>query len=239
VASVDPSASIAAALRARAAMLSALGEHGAASVAADCAAGRSPTAGSYALRAEVRLRAADRLGALADVERGLALDRDDPRLLVLRGRMATEAGDLAAGLRWFDRALFHGATGPVHVWRARTMVAQGRHEQAVEAWSAALADDPDDPETFLARARCMRRLGHWENALADLERAAERAPDGSSVLIRVTLDYLACLPARPDRLTRVVELARRSLVGPSRFRRSDSWIGSLFPLGKLRRRGDH
>jgi tetratricopeptide (TPR) repeat protein len=194
-------------------MLSALGEHAAAAVEADRAVGRSPTAASYALRAEVRLRAGDRLGALADVARGLASDPDDPRLLILRGRLATEAADPESGLRWLDRAVFHGAAGPAHVWRARAMVAQGRHKQAVEAWSAALADDPDDPEAFLGRARCMRRLGHWENAFADLERAAERAPDGSWLLTRVTLDYLACLPARPNRLPRVVELARRALLG--------------------------
>ncbi len=98
------------------------------------------------------------------------------------------------------------------------MVAQGRHEQAVAAWTAALADDPDDPEAFLGRAACMRRLGHWENALADLQRAAELAPSGSSILTRVTLDYLACLPERPDRLTRIIELARRALSAPSPVR---------------------
>jgi Flp pilus assembly protein TadD len=139
-------------------------------------------------------------------------------LLVLRGRLAIEAGDRAAGLRWLDLALVHGAPGPVHMWRARAMAAQGRHEQAVAAWSAALADDPDDTEAFLGRARCMRHLGHWENALADLQRAAELAPNGSSVLTRVTLDYLACLPARPDRLPRIVEVAWRALFAPSPVR---------------------
>ena len=88
-------------------------------------------------------------------------------------------------------------------------------EEAVEAWSAALANDPDDADAYLGRARCMRQLGLWENALADLERAAERVPDGSTIFARVTLEYLACLPARPDRLPRVVELARRLLVGRS------------------------
>jgi serine/threonine protein kinase len=202
-----------AAHRARAAMLIALGENAAAMAEADRAVERSPTAGSYALRAEVRLRAGNRAGAMADVEHGLAVDPDDPRLLVLRGRMAIETGDPRTGLRWLDRAVFFGASGRVHAWRGRAMMALGRHERAVDAWSAALADDPDDAESFLGRAKCMRRLGLWENALADLQRAAERAPDGSPVLIRVTLAFVACLPARPDRFPRVVELAGRVLSG--------------------------
>ncbi len=88
-----------------------------------------------------------------------------------------------------------------------------RPEDAVEAWSAALANDPEDANAYLGRARCMRQLGLWENALADLERAAERVSDGSTIFAQTTLDYLACLHARPDRLPRVVELARRLSVG--------------------------
>ncbi len=62
-AAADPSATIAAAaLRACAAMFSALGDHDAATAEADRAVRRSPTAGSYALRSEVRLRAGDRIG---------------------------------------------------------------------------------------------------------------------------------------------------------------------------------
>lgn len=213
----DPTVSIAA-LRSRAAMLSALDDHSAALAEADRAVRRSPTPDSYALRAEVRLRAGDRSGALADVERGMSFDRNDARLLVLRGRLAIEAGNQAEGLRSLDLALVLGARGSVHVWKARALTAQGRHEQAVDAWSAALADDPEDPGVFLGRAGCMRRLGHWENALADLQRAAELAPDGSPALVRVTLGYLACLPARPDRLPRVVEIARRALLVPSPVR---------------------
>ena len=82
-------------------------------------------------------------------------------------------------------------------------------EEAVEAWSAALANDPEDASAYLGRARCLRQLGLWENALADLERAAERVPDGSSIFTQATLEYFACLPARPDRLPRVVGLAMR------------------------------
>jgi tetratricopeptide (TPR) repeat protein len=196
-------------------MLSASGEHTAAMAEADRAVEQSPSAVSYTLRAEVRLRAGDRPGALADVASGLAFNRDDPRLLTLRGRLAIEAGQPAAGLGWLERALFQGAGRPAHAWKARALMALDRPEEAVEAWSDVLANDPEDAAAYLGRARSLRRLGHWENALADLERAAERATDGSTLFARATLDYLACLPARPDRLPRVVSLALRFLIGRS------------------------
>jgi serine/threonine protein kinase/predicted Zn-dependent protease len=212
----DPSGTTAAAaLRARAAMLSALGEDAAAVSEADRAVDRAPSVMSYALRAEVRLRAGDRSGALSDVERGLACNRDDPSLLVLRGRLASAAGNPDEALRWLNRALFQGAAGAAHAWRARVLMDLHHTEEAVEAWSAALAFDPEDAHAYLGRARSLRRLGLWENALADLERAVERVPDGSTVFAQATLEYLACLPARADRLPRVVGLALRLLVGRS------------------------
>ena len=61
-----------AAIRARAAMLSALGQHTDAAAEADRAINRSPSGSSYALRCEIRLRAGDRAGTLDDVTRGLA-----------------------------------------------------------------------------------------------------------------------------------------------------------------------
>ena len=215
-ASSDPEPTAAAAHRARAAMWSALGEHALASAEGDQAVDRSPSAISYAVRAEVRLRSGDRVGASADLARGLSLSPDDPRLLILRGRLATAAGDPESALRWLDRAVFAGGGAPAHTWRARALVALGRDRQAVEAWSSALNEDPDDPESFLGRAQSMRRLGYWENALADLERAAERAADGSRLIARVTLVELACLTARPDRLPRLLQLARRALIGSNR-----------------------
>ena len=102
-ATTDPAGPTAvAALRARAAMFSALGEDAAAVSEADRAVDRVPSVVSYALRAEVRLRAGDRSGALSDAERGLACDRDAPSLLALRGRLAIAAGHPDEALRWLN-----------------------------------------------------------------------------------------------------------------------------------------
>ena len=223
-ATTDPAGPTAvAALRARAAMFSALGEDAAAVSEADRAVDRVPSVVSYALRAEVRLRAGDRSGALSDAERGLACDRDAPSLLALRGRLAIAAGHPDEALRWLNRAVFFGGAGVVHAWRARALMDLDHPEQAVEAWSAALANDPDDASAYLGRARSLRQLGLWENALADLERAVERVPDGSSIFTQSTLEYFACLPARVDRLPRVVGLAMRVRLGLSRA--ADGFIG--------------
>src|SRR5207247_9639937 len=129
------------------------------------------------------------------------------------GRLAIEAGNADASLRWLDQAGCHGAAGPAHGWRARALMDLDHPEEAVKAWSAVLANDHEDALAYLGRARSMRQLGLWENALADLERAAERTPDGSAIFAQATLEYLACLPACPDRLPRIVGLALRFLIG--------------------------
>jgi serine/threonine protein kinase len=201
------------ALLARAAMLSALGEHADAIAEAVRLASRFPTPSSFALCAQVRLRADDWPGAASDVARGLSRDRDDPRLQTLRARILLRNGEPAAALTWLDRACLQDEAGPARIWRARTLMALGRPEAAVKDWSLVQEHDPQDPIAYLGRAHAFRRLGLWLNVLADLEYAAERVPDGSPLLDRVALEYVASLPAIPNRFPRIVGLARRMLLG--------------------------
>jgi tetratricopeptide (TPR) repeat protein len=195
---------------ARAQLLSLLGEHPAALAEAEGAVARRPASvDALFVRAEVRRRSGDGAGAWADVEGGLRIHPDDPRLLELRGRWKVEAGSASSGLADLDRALFFGAGGSARSARALALMALGRPEDALDDWSRVLADDPDDADAYLGRARALLRLHLWDQALADLEKAAERADDGTPLLGRVTLTYAACLLGRPDRLPRVLTLARR------------------------------
>ena len=82
--------------------------------------------------------------------------------------MAIEAGDWATGLRYCDRAHFHGAGAQALSWKAYSLMGLNRPEEAAVSWSAALDVDPDNANAYLGRARCMRQIGLWENALADL-----------------------------------------------------------------------
>ncbi|HEX8204251.1 MAG TPA: tetratricopeptide repeat protein, partial [Isosphaeraceae bacterium] len=164
---------------------------------------------ALAVRARLRGRAGELPGARADVDRALILRPDDPGLLELRGRLEIAAGRLEVGLADLDRALCFGAGGSARAERARVGMALDRPEEALDDWSRVVADAPDDPDALLGRARAFVRLRLWDQALADLERAAGRSAPGSPGFGRITRTYAACLLGRPDRLPRVFALALR------------------------------
>jgi eukaryotic-like serine/threonine-protein kinase len=202
-----------AALRTRAVLLSALGRHEEAEAEASRAVARAPlSAPASETRARVRHRRGDRPGALADVAQGLALEPDDARLRALGASLALEAGDPGAALAECDRASSAGApvSAGLEALRARALMALGRPEAALDAWSRALGDDPEDARFLLGRARAFTQLGLWDQALADLERAADDAGERPGLLERIALAYGSCLIARPARIDRVLALARRA-----------------------------
>ncbi|HEX8202181.1 MAG TPA: tetratricopeptide repeat protein, partial [Isosphaeraceae bacterium] len=92
----------------RAVLLSALGDPGAPAEASR-AVERAPGSAARLVRARVLRRAGDRAGALADVQTGLDLDPNDPRLWELRGLLQVEQGRAEAALADLDRALRLGA----------------------------------------------------------------------------------------------------------------------------------
>ena len=230
----DPDAALPARL-ARAAARSAAGDHRAAASEADRAVALAPTsAQALLLRARVRRRSGDRRGARADVDRALLLEPDAPRLLELRAALELDSGDPAAALADLDRARAQGADATAWPVRARALMALGRDEEAVGAWSSALAHDPDDPDAALARARALARIHRPDAALADLETAAASAVASGDppALVRVALAYAPLLRDRPDRLPRVAALARLALdarplppLGWSGWRRLASGFG--------------
>jgi tetratricopeptide (TPR) repeat protein len=209
-------------LMARATILAAMGD-GAAEAEAGRAITRAPlSAEPYLVRARVRRRLSDRRGALADLERALIIEPDAPRLLVYRGILRAETGHPDAALVDFQRAIRRGAGGNVRRPRAIALMALGRNKEAIDDWNAAAIYDPEDPRVYLGRARAFLRLGQWDQALADLERAAGWAGERAGLLARITLTYAACLPERPDRLPRVLALGRRTW---SAWCKSPTWPG--------------
>jgi eukaryotic-like serine/threonine-protein kinase len=201
----------------RAALLSGLGNHAEALAEADQAILLAPFAAEVRLlRARARCRAADLTGALADVKSGLALAPGDTRLQTLRGRLLIDEGRPATALEILDRAVAAGAGGAAHAARAQVLWELGRYQESTAEWALALRDDPEDADAFVGRARCFARLGRWDPALADLESAVDCSYDRPSILARATLVYASCLTQRPNRLSRVVGLASRAVLGQLR-----------------------
>jgi len=198
------------ALRTRAVLLSALGEHNAAETEASRAVALAPlTPSVYLLRARVRHHRGDRLGALDDLARGLHLEPTETSLLKLRGLLALEEGAASAALTDGDRVSQAGASEQVHALRARALFALGAYQESVDVWTQALSLDPEEAPAFLERARGFAKLGLWDQALADLERAADWADDRPALLGRIMLTYAVCVSHRPDRSFRLLGLAHR------------------------------
>jgi eukaryotic-like serine/threonine-protein kinase len=193
--------------RRRAVLLSATGDHRAALFEADRVADRLT-------RARIKHRAGRAAEALVDVTSALRESPEDPEWVELRGMIRVDAGDFGGGLVDLKVARDRGVASAVGPTMARALLELGRPDQAEAVWSRLVQDDPLDAGSHLGLACALRRLGEWDRALAALEDASALVEDRSPNLRQVSLVYASCLPARPDRLARVVSLARRLVAPP-------------------------
>lgn len=194
-------------LTARALILAATGEQADALASADLAVAlASRSVDPLAVRARVRHQSGDLPGALDDVATGLELKPDDPALLTLRGGWMVETGAFSTALTDLNQALRQGGGTAALVAKGRALMGLGQTKQAIESWSRALNADPDDPRPYLDRARAFQGLHARDQALVDLEQAAELADHRPGLMGRVIFDYMTCLAGRPDRIYRIKTL---------------------------------
>jgi eukaryotic-like serine/threonine-protein kinase len=203
-------------------ILAAQGRHDLAVAAANRALLVSPSAPrGYLIRARVCAFSGNYQKAREDIDRGLAIQHNEPGLLELRGVLRARAGDHKGALEDYNLALNYGAVDRVHLRRAASLVALGLDSAAVQEWSLALRRDPELPEAFLGRARSHINLRHWDMALADLEQAASWAHSDPRVELGIMWSYFQCLEERPDRRSRFRDLAWRAA--------SDLWGARAVP----------
>ena len=89
--------------------------------------------------------------------------------------------------------------------------ALGQNLAASREWTLALRRDPELPQAYLGRARLAIRLKNWDLALADLEQAASWAQSDPPTELAITAAYMLCLPSQPDRFSRWLGLAGRTI----------------------------
>lgn len=90
------------------------------------------------------------------------------------------------------------------IYMGDVMFGKGRHREAVEYWNAAVAHFPDTWQAYCGRADRMKRLGRYEEALADYEKCFDiqkppRITDGlhsRAQLHELMGDYAAAIADR-------------------------------------------
>jgi eukaryotic-like serine/threonine-protein kinase len=196
----------------RAVLLAVLGRRRDAIEASTLALRASPQSPrAYLIRARVNHFLGDHAAARADVEQGLAIQPNDPGLLELRGILLAAARDPHGALESYNQAMRWGAFDRIHLHKAAALEALGQNLAASREWTLALRRDPELPQAYLGRARLAIRLKNWDLALADLEQAASWAQSDPPTELAITAAYLLCLPSEPDRFSRWLALAGRTM----------------------------
>lgn len=110
--------------------------------------------------------------AVQQYSRALSLVPGWPAVLVERGNAFHREGDYAGAVADYVAALGQGADDALIYSNLGTSYAQmGADEQALAAQNSALLLDPADDGAYVARAETLERLGRFEAAVADYERA--------------------------------------------------------------------
>jgi tetratricopeptide (TPR) repeat protein len=119
--------------------------------------------------------------ARADAEAGLALDPANPYLLCALGQVEMAEGRHRRARIAFDQAL-ELSPSLAAAWANRGMLAfeMGDPESAVADFTHAL-EPGADPALLFNRAMALRAAGRGEEALVDLTRAMELAPDDDDI----------------------------------------------------------
>lgn len=106
---------------------------------------------------------------------GVKQVQDTPaaRKLTQRGMDCARRGELAAAVRWYDRAILAADHLPALMNRACAYYHLGEFEQAVRDSSWALEVDGRRSHMWLLRGLARARLGDLHNAREDLSRCLE------------------------------------------------------------------
>ncbi len=169
---------------------------------------------AHVVNARVKLALGQAEAARGAAEAGLALEPADCRLLEVKARARLSEGAAREALVLLEQAGRSGMTPTLHATLARANRAAKNWKASLRAWNAQVGVDPQNPEWYLCRARVARRLGMVEQALADLEVAADLAePSRADLMARIAFEYAGCARGRKHRVDRVAYLAKRVIRG--------------------------
>ena len=116
------------------------------------------------------------LGAVAVLERAVALDGSVEASLVL-GQALLQQQQFEPALDVVERALAADESAPVLALKGTILAALGRNREALAALDTALEADPRNGDACTERGMVLETLGRDEEALAAFQQAVQLAPD--------------------------------------------------------------
>jgi tetratricopeptide (TPR) repeat protein len=109
--------------------------------------------------------------ALADLDKATGLDPNLTRAYDERGRIHAEKGDNPRAVEEFTKSIRTRSTTDGYYQRGLAYEAMGEHRKAVADFDNAIAQQPDAPYAYRARALARANLGDAEGAKEDRETA--------------------------------------------------------------------
>ena len=156
------------------------------------------SAATYSAQASIKQQDGDSRGALADMDKAVALKPDDANLYnqrgTIKGTLGDEKGSHADILHWFDLGIAHSKTpqdsAAAYYDRAHQKLDWGDKAGALEDVEKSLAAAPEGyAASFYMRARIHYDAGKMETVLDDLDKAlALNKNDHDSLYLRATIE---------------------------------------------------
>ena len=151
----------------------------------------------HRIRANAFLRGGDAESAVKECELGLALKKDDPALLILKGKALFELEKLDESKRAYDRALEVGdgkdPRGFVEARVGLAMIAsrQGDWKEARAHFEEVVKLDPTSARAHLNLARACVSMKDMECAISHAETAQRTGGDDEATLFTLGTVYLS------------------------------------------------
>jgi len=102
---------------------------------------------------------------------------NQPDALHLLGLVAQRQGKLADALSLIDQAIRLAANDSMHSNRGIVLQATGRYDEAIAAYSSAIALNPSAAAVYSNMGACLQVLGRWDEALKAFDACLKRAPN--------------------------------------------------------------
>jgi tetratricopeptide (TPR) repeat protein len=116
--------------------------------------------------------------ALADFEKAISLNSQDPRFYLLRGETYNQLGDKRKAVADLEKSLklppvSYGDVQPLFVlnFLAQLYMDLGDYQNATKRLTLAIAENRQNADSYMRRAKCEMRLGNLSAAVADCDAA--------------------------------------------------------------------